>query len=634
MAQLSIDEAMRIAFEHHQSGRLQEAEQLYRQVLLQMPDHVMALHLLGVIAQQAGRNEIAVDLIRRAVALKPELAPAHYHLGIALAGTGRFDEAIAAYRRSIGLRADHAESHCNLGTALWEKGQLHEAIAEYRKAIAIQPSLADAHYNLGQALRETGQNDEAIAAYRQVIGLNPSHTQAISNLGSVLSDQGQVDAAIACFRQATALDPDNATIHSNLVYALWFHPGYDATSLADEHRRWNDRHSKPLQNRVQPHANDPNPDRRLRIGYVSPDFRKHVVGRNVLPLICHRAREQFEVLCYSNVQRPDTLTAQFRSFADGWRSIVELSDDQAAELIRGDRIDILVDLTLHMNRNRLPIFARKPAPVQVTFAGYPGTTGLDAIDYRLTDPHLDPPGQGDPVYAEESIRLPDTFWCYDPASMTDGISPEPQPGALPALSASFVTFGCLNNFCKVNERVLALWARVLKSVNHSRLIVMVPVGSARQRTLTFLGREGIDSTRIEFVANAPVGEYFRRYDRIDIGLDTFPYNGHTTTLDALWSGVPVVTLVGKTVVGRAGLSQLTNLKLKELMAEDEDQYVRIATELARDLPRLGELRAKLRSAMLESVLTDAPRFARSVEAAYRHMWRRWCQSAGWPIIPK
>jgi len=304
--------------------------------------------------------------------------------------------------------------------------------------------------------------------------------------------------------------------------------------------------------------------------------------------------------------------------ADVWRDISGSSDETVTKLIREDRIDVLVDLTMHMAGSRPLVFARKPAPVQVCWLAYPGTTGLTAIDYRLTDPQLDPPGLFDRFCSEKSFRLPETFWCYDP------LTSEPAVGPLPALANGHVTFGCLNNFCKVNEGVLRLWARVMKAVAGSRLLLLAPQGSARERTLNLFQHEGISRDRICFTRFRPRLDYLAQYHHIDIGLDTFPYNGHTTSLDSYWMGVPVVTLVGDTVVGRAGLSQLTNLGLMELVAETPEAFIESAIRLASDLDRLQALRATLRERMRSSPLMDAPRFARNIEAAYREMWRRWC----------
>ncbi len=336
------------------------------------------------------------------------------------------------------------------------------------------------------------------------------------------------------------------------------------------------------------------------------------------PLLRSHDRSQFEIFCYAQVARPDELTSRFQSICANWRSTVGLTDAQVADQVRRDGIDILVDLKLHTDNNRLPIFARKPAPVQVTWLGYPGSTGMEVIDYRLSDPHLDPPGNDTTVYSEQTIRLPSTFWCYDP------LAADPAAHPLPALAAGRITFGCLNNFCKVNDQVLQLWSRVLRAVDGSRLLLLAPEGSAREFVLNALQREGVQPDRIEFVPRVSRPQYLELYHRIDLALDTIPCNGHTTSLDALWMGVPVVTLVGQTIVGRAGASQLMNLGLPELIAATPDEYVQIAAQLASTIPRLRELRLQLPDRMRTSPLMDASRFARDVEAAYREMWTRWC----------
>jgi predicted O-linked N-acetylglucosamine transferase (SPINDLY family) len=395
------------------------------------------------------------------------------------------------------------------------------------------------------------------------------------------------------------------------------HPAADVQTIAQEQRRWNQQHAQPLHKFIVAHANDPNPDRRLRIGYVSPDLSDHIVGRNVLPLFKLHDRRQFEIFAYADLRRPDDVTAQFQQNTQGWRNIQRMSDEQAAQQIRQDRIDILVDLSLHTAGNRLLIFARKPAPVQVTFAGYPGSTGLTAIDYRLSDPYLDPPGMDESIYSERTIRLPHSFWSFDPF--------ESEPvSELPALQNGYITFGCLNSFFKINDGQLLLWAKVLRQLDRSRLLLLAPRGSHRQRTKDRLSREGIDPKRLGFVRRLPHLEYLRLYHRLDLGLDSFPYNGHTTSLDSFWMGVPVVTLVGQTPVSRAGWCQLSNLGLPELAAQTPEEFVRIAVELASDLPRLKELRSTLRQRMEQSPLMDAPRYVGNIEAAFRQMWQTWC----------
>jgi predicted O-linked N-acetylglucosamine transferase (SPINDLY family) len=618
MAELTIQQVYDLALQHHESGRLREAEQLYRQVLAERPEHPEAVHHLGVIALQEGRNDIAVDLIRRAVVLKPDYAEAHGNLGSALAGKGQLDDAIASYRRALASNPKMAKVHFNLGNAPRDKGHIDDAVASYRQAIALWPDYAEAYNNLGNVMKDKGQLDDAIAAYRRATALNPGYAEAHNNLGNVLKEQGLLDDAIAAYRQAMSVRTNYVQAHSNLIYLLHFHPAYDARMIYEEHRRWNHRHAEPLKKLIRPHTNNRDPDRQLRIGYVSPDFREHSVGRFILPLLAAQDSERFTVFCYSDARRSDALTANLRRHANQWRNTVGLTDERAARLIREDQIDILVDLTMHMADNRMLMFASKPAPVQVTYLAYCSTTGLDTFDYRFTDPLLDPPGSQDGFYSEKSVGLPDTYWCY----AADERSPE--VNSLPALASGEVTFGCLNNFSKVSPDVLDVWMQLLRSLPNSRLILHAHEGSHRQRVRDLLQHQGIDPRRLKFAGKVSLPEYFALHRQIDIGLDPFPYNGGTTTCDALWMGVPVVTLTGRTAVGRGGASVLRNVGLPELVAETPQQYVEIALALAADLPRVAELRRTLRARMQASPLMDAPRFAQNVEAAYREMWRNWC----------
>jgi predicted O-linked N-acetylglucosamine transferase (SPINDLY family) len=608
-------------------GQLDESIAACLQAIALQPGYPAAHCNLGNALHEKGQTGEAIAACLQAIALKPDFPEAHNTLGNARKTRGQLDEAIAAYRHALTLKPDYPEAHSNLGNALKDKGQLEEAMAAYREAILLKPDFSEAHSNLGTALKDAGRLDEAVDCFRRALDLNPDHSDFHSNLGIALKDTGQVEEAVDCFRRALDLNPDRPDFHSNLLLTLNYHPGFDTHAIAKEHRRWNRQHAEPLRRFIQPHLNDRTPGRRLRIGYVSPDFKEHAVGQNVLPLVAAHDRGSFEVFCYADVIRPDAVTEQFRVSAQHWRSTVGLTDEQLAAEIRRDRIDVLVDLALHTAKNRLATFARKPAPVQVTFAGYPGSTGLTAIDYRLSDPHLDPPGGDESVYSEQTVRLPHTFWCYDPVDCRDLAVSAP-----PSLSNGFITFGCLNNFCKINDGVLRLWGKVLQTVPASRLLLLAPEGSHRQHALDVLGQEGIASERIEFVSPQPRRKYLELYRRIDLCLDTLPYNGHTTSLDCFWMGVPVVTLVGQTIVGRAGLSQAMNLDLPGLVAWTPDQYVKIASGLASDLPRLAQLRSTLRQRMESSPLMDAPRFARDIEAAYRGMWRKWCVQSGETLI--
>jgi len=445
-------------------------------------------------------------------------------------------------------------------------------------------------------------------------------SDAFNNLGVALCQAGDIHEAISSVRQAIRLDPNDHSKYSNLIYTLHFSPDYNDASICDERSRWCVHFAEPLRKCIKPHLNERSSCRRVRIGYVSPDFWDHVVGRNVLPIIELHDHREFEVFLYAIGSRSDVFSQRFREAADVWREISGLPDEVAVDLMRGDQIDILVDLSLHMAGNRLPLFARKPAPVQVTWAGYPGSTGLDTMDYRLTDPFLDPVGASVGLYSEKTVRLPHSFWCYNPITPTPAVNP------LPARDAGVVTFGSLNNYCKVNEGVIRLWSQVMSAVKGSRLLLLSGQGTHRQRAVEIFERNGVTGDRIDWFLPAPREEYLAAYHRIDLGLDTFPYNGHTTSLDSFWMGVPVVTLVGSTVVGRAGFSQAMNLGLPELVAWTPNEFIQAATGLATNLPRLIELRSTLRERMQASPLMDAGAFTRDIEVAYRAMWDKWCST--------
>ncbi len=602
--------------------RTEEAIAMFRRGLALQPNSPLICNNLGNALSGLKRYDEAIDFLRRALELKGDFAQAAYNLGNALQGRGKYAEAVELFRRAIALDPKMVDAHNNMGNALQLLGDYKAAADAYVAALNCKPDFVVAYNNLGSVLRRAGKLEESIVALRQAIKMQPEFPQAHCNLGNSLKDAGRLDEAIACYRRAVEVNPSDHASHSNLVFAVQYHPDYDSAAILREALRWNVLHAQPLKNEIKPHENDRTPDRRLRVGYVGSDFREHCQSLFTIPLLSNHNREAFEIFCYAHVSRPDARTERIRSFCDGWQFIVGMTDAEVAEKIREDRIDILVDLTMHMSLGRSLVFARKPAPVQVAWLAYPGTTGLSAMDYRLTDPQLDPPGTHDHDYSEKSIRLPDTFWCYDP------LSEEIEIGELPALREGRVTFGCLNNFCKASPLALELWARVLHAVEGSRFILLAPPGRHRQTVQDFFQGRGIDGDRLEFVEFQARPEYLTVYRRIDVGLDTLPYNGHTTSLDSMWMGVPVVNRIGRTVVARAGWSQLCNLDLKELAAQSDEEFVMIAVDLAGDLQRLKELRRSLRQRMKRSPLMDAPKFARGVESAYREMWKTYCQSAG------
>jgi protein O-GlcNAc transferase len=641
---------------YRQLGRLEDAEASYRAALRLHPDVAEIHGGLAAVLMERGQFAAATDSLREAVRLRPNLTAAHHDLGYVYQQLGRPDDAEASYRAALGCDPASVQSLNNLGLLLAERGRLAEARAAFEEALRIKPDYTDALNNLGSVCVTEGRTDEAVASYRRLLQLKPDSAEAhanlaivlghkgqqldealtfcrealrldpdnadvLSTLGGIFKDMGLVDEGIAALRRAVELKPDSPSIHSNLVYTLHFQEASDAAVLAKEALRWHERHAASLANQVQPHANSPDPGRRLRVGYVSPDFCRHPIGLFLLPLLTAHDRSQVEVFCYSSVATADDMTGFLRAHTEVWREVPGLTDEQLAQAVRQDRIDVLVDLSAHMARNRLLTFARKPAPVQVTYLAYCSTTGLRVMDYRLTDPFLDPPGAA-PEYAEESIWLPESYWCYRPV-----IELAP-PGPVPARAAGYTTFACLNNFCKVTPVTLALWQELMQKVPGSRLLLHAHAGSHRERVRQFFAAGGVAAERIDFVGTLMLQEYFALYHRVDVGLDPFPYGGGTTTLDALWMGVPVVSQAGNTAVSRAGRSILSNAGLPELVAPTPEEYVSIATGLAADVARLAELRAGMRPRLQCSPLTDAARFARHIEAAYRKMWHRWCESGG------
>ena len=607
------------------AGQTDDAIAAFRQALACNPNLPEACNGLGNALLAAGRTDEALAAYRQAIALRPRYPEALNNLSNALRLKGELPEAIAAAREALAARPEFPEAHNNLGTALQMNGQVEEAVAAYLRALALRPDYPDALYNLGAARQACGRLEDAVAAYRAVLGLRPDYAEAYGNLGNVLEEMGRTDEAMDAYRRAIAINP-RCRAADNLLLALHFHPDWGPREIFQEHARWNRAYAEPLAPSIRPHENDPSPDRRLRVGYVSPDFTVHPVGRFLLPLLAHRERAAAEIHCYSDVRKPDGMTQRLRDNADVWHDAASLSDGQLADQIRQDRIDILVDLTLHAEGSRLLAFARKPAPVQVTYLAYCSTSGLRTMDYRLSDPYLDPSGGDESVYSEQTVRLPRTYWCYDPPA--SACASASAVGPLPAISAAegHVTFGCFNNYSKVSHPTLLTWLELLRRAPNSRLLIYSRLEGARHPALALAERGGIDPRRIQIVGPVPTPEYFRRYRTIDIALDPFPYGGGTTTCDALWMGVPVVSLAGRTAVSRAGLSILSNVGLPELVARTTDQYVQIASALAADLPGLTKLRKTLRERMRASPLMDAPGFARDVEAAFRTMWRNWCAS--------
>ena len=468
-----------------------------------------------------------------------------------------------------------------------------------------------------------GKLKEAIESYDKAIKLKSDYLEAYNNRGNTLRNLGRLDESIMSFEQALVLRPNFSEAHSNLLLASHYHPKLSSEAILKKHIAWGE--SNVVQNKInESYKNDKNPERRLKVGYISPDFRTHSVAYFIEPILAHHD-ETFEIYCYSAVNRPDETTKRIERLVTHWVSIIGKSDEEVATRIRDDRIDILVDLAGHTAKNRLLLFAHKPAPIQVTYLGYPNTTGLPTMDYRLTDDYADPSGKTEKLHTEKLIRLSSTAWCYRPPKKI------PEVKEYPAKAKGIVTFGSFNASYKLNDKVYELWAKILSRVKDSRLLLkstnFADEGLKAQITENFL-KQGIEQDRIILQGKvASHKAHMGYYHKIDIALDSFPYHGTTTTCEALYMGVPVVSLEGEDHRSRVGVSLLNQVKLQRLIAKTEEEYIEIACSLASDLEALGKLRKSLRPCMEKSPLMDETKFTHGLEKTYREMWQKWCSGS-------
>jgi len=581
-----------------------------------MPNHRSELLLNQAQRHMMVNNYAAANpLVNEALGMDPKNIRGLAFGAVVAAKTGQRDRALELIESALKLGPDDPRVINNAAGVFFQCGEPHRARALWERLTELLPPSVGIFYNL--AVYHLNQNDVSAAEmyYRKAMEMAPHERVLKTQVGNMLLFSGRVEEALAMYREGARLHTEDIRQSSNYLYALHFDPSCGPEQIHAELAAW----GKALETTVPAangHSNDRSPDRRLRIGYVSPDFRKHIVGYNLLPLLRKHDHSQFEIYCYSDTRHPDEMTAVFRQCADIWHDTTSLSEVELAAQMSKDRIDVLVDLVMHAEGGRLGVFARKPSPIQVTWLAYPGSTGLSRMDYRFTDPALDPSGETDHFYTEQSVRL-ETFWCYEPQADSPAIGP------LPADTNGYFTLGCLNNFSKVNAAVLELWREVLVVVPDSRLILVPPKGESKDWALEKLQ---VAPDRLVCLPRISLAQYFDYYNRIDLALDPFPCTGGITTLDCLWMGVPVITLSGSTVASRGSLSILSNLGLADLAVKSKSEYVALAVALSKDLARLRELRTGLRGRFERSVLMDADRFARRVESAYRDMWRKWCNN--------
>jgi predicted O-linked N-acetylglucosamine transferase (SPINDLY family) len=611
---------IRLAEAQRRAGRLQEVERTLRDAVVACPRDLEAYHTLAMFLAAQGNLEEAESILRDVTRRRPDHLPTHASLVDVMLRGGRLAEAEQACRDAIRGNPKAALLHAQLGHVLVPLGRLAEAEAAYRHALELDQRLLPAIISLSSVLSLEGKVTEALGYAQHAVQAAPGSADAYGALGNALWSLGHADESLRAFAQAWQL-ASSPSAGSNLLHAMNYALSVEPAQVLAAHRAWAQRHADHVAP-ARTHTNDRDPQRRLRIGYVSPDVRAHAVSYFIEPLLEAHDRARVEVFCYASVGVPDAVTERLRNRADQWRDIARLSDEAAAEMIAGDAIDILIDLAGHTNLNRLGVLAHRPAPVQVTYQGYPNTTGMSAIGYRLTDPIADPPGMTDQYHTEQLVRLPRTAWCYRP--------PEPAPpvAELPARRCGAVTFGSFNRLSKVNPYTAELWARAVNAVPGARLMFKT-AGLDDAATAGYVRelfkRAGLDPERLILVGSEPsFQKHLERYGEIDLALDTYPYHGTTTTCEALWMGVPSVTLYGPVHVSRVSLSLLTNVGLADFAADSGDAFVETAARAAGDLDRLAELRRTIRQRMAESPLMDARGFAREVEAAYREMWHKWC----------
>jgi len=609
------------AVQAFQSGRLDDAETHATALLADNPKHPDALHILGLVAYRRRQWQKAADLIGQAAALRPEMAELHWNRAGALRQLGRLAEAEAECRTAVKLAPNSAEAYNNLANALKDQGRLPESEQSFREAVRLRPQYPPGWSNLGNVLFAMGRFMEAEQACRHAVSLDPRAVDAHNNLGNALLGQERLEEAAEEFRHVMQLNPDYILSHSNLLFCMNYRADLTAEEIYAEYQRWDERHGRPRLPVPLTHDNDRNPDRRLKIGYVSPDFRTHAVALFFEPLLTARDRDQFEVYLYGEVAQPDATTQRLQGQADHWRSTVGLSEEDMAALIRNDGIDVLVDLACHTAGNRLPVFARKPAPVQVTYLiGQGTTTGLSAIDGFFSDDYMAPPG-AEHLFSEKIVRLGRSPLVYQPPK---GM---PEVGPLPAERNGHITFGSFSRTVRLNERVIRTWAELLRAVPDAVLVLnSKPFAEAasRERMEQRFAAQGIAADRLRLIYTQPQPNTWAAYNDIDIALDPFPHNAGTTTIEALWMGVPVVSKADRPSVGRFGASILGALGMSDWVAQDEAGYVALAAGRAADLAALAELRRQLRPRFEASELRDAAGLTRAIEAGYRRLWRDWC----------
>jgi predicted O-linked N-acetylglucosamine transferase (SPINDLY family) len=622
-------------------------------MLTKYPDHPRVLHALGVVACEKGDFDEAADFFTRVLTIDPSYALAYNSMGNLMKARGFPDEARKWYVKSLEVAPDLVIAMYNISLHDFHGGRMAAAVENLTRVIELQPENAVSIFYLGLAKMRLGECDDAIILFEKAVDLNPFDIKAWANaialnvqkfcssraeelsikglaanpenpvlldaLGIALLEQGRVSEAIDCYKRGIAFDPSFFEPHTHLMFAMNYDPNVSQEDIHSIAVNWG-MSCDASSNKYITYSNLPDPDRTLRIGYVSADFNKHPVSIHFLPVIYHHDRSKYRIYCYYNSFRDDEITKELSSLADNWRVIANMNDVEAAELIRSDEIDILVDLSGHTAMNRLHLFAKKPVPVQATWLGYSNTTGLPTMDYFIGD-DATIFAEEEHLFSEKVIRLPWSRFCFAPyADIPDATAP-------PCIRNGYITFGSFNSLAKLNSEVVALWARILEELPGTRLILKrgeFADTQVRNRFYHVFSEEGIDPSRLDLRGYSSHDKMLSEYGDVDIALDPFPFSGGITTLNALLMGVPVVTLSGSLPISRQTRTFYRVLNHLEFVARTKDRYCSIARELSNDIGRLEKLRVELRPRLINSYLCDGREFTRNLENIYHKMWLEWC----------
>ncbi len=601
------------------AGNLAAARECYRRATWFAPNHVSAYVNLGIALAASGDSAGATAAYEQALAIDPLDPYANYNLASLLYLRGEHVRAERLLLAALRSKPEFVEALVTLSNVLDAQRRTPEAAGALEAALRLQPDSAGTLFNYGLALRKLRRGDEAAAALQRSLELQPGQVDALDALSAVLREQGLMQESLYPLRRALELAPQRFDLGSRELYALNKDESLSGEQIFARHREYGSRLERAFPVRFSSFAGEPHPDRKLRIGYVSGDFRYHPVAQFLLVPLQHGNRSGYEAFCYATSSDVDPVTERVRALADAWVESWLPTDAQLADRIHRDAIDILVDLSGHTGMFRLAMFAHRPAPVQAAWLGYLNTTGLTQIQYRICDARTDPPGVSDPLHTEALVRLPHSQWCYRPYLEIEAATTPP------CVARGFVTFGSFNHAAKISGGMCLRWAEILRRLPDARLVIVGISSAAKRAALqSALTSTGITPARLTILPNLPLDEYARWYNSVDIALDTLPYGGGTTTFDALWMGVPVVTATGSTPVSRSAASIVSLLGLIEWIAPSPQEYVDVAVERARDPATIASLRGSLRQRLRSSPLMDEERFTRDLEEAYRGMWRRWC----------